>query len=274
MPFSVLMSLYYKENPCFLDKSLCSIFNQTMQADEVVLVEDGPLTPELISIVDKYKSAYNELKLVKIVENGGLGKALNEGLRYCSNDLIVRADTDDICKPERFERQVSFMENHPEIDVCSACIDEFVDNIDHIVSTRSLPENHEDIYRFGKRRNPINHPVSVFRKSAVEAVGSYQHFNLFEDYYLWVRMIMNGSKFHNINESLLYFRYSPQMMRRRGGWKYASVEMKFQYKLYNIGYISLPIMIENIIARFGVRLIPNRLRSWIYMNFLRETTKD
>lgn len=259
-----------KESPLFLDQSLGSIFNQTLTADEVILVEDGPLTPELYNVVNKYKSAHNELKLVKLEKNGGLGRALNEGLRHCSYDLVVRADTDDICKPDRFEKQVRFMESHPEVDVCSAAVDEFEDNIDNIKSTRALPCNHDKLYKFGKRRNPINHPVSIFRKSAVEAVGSYQHFYLFEDYYLWARMMVNWAKFHNLQESLLYFRRSPQMIKRRGGWKYAITEIKFQFALHKIGYIGLFTMIENIIIRFGLRIMPNNARGLIYSKLLRK----
>ncbi len=270
MKFSVLLSLYYKENPVFLSKSLDSIFHQNLRADEIVLIEDGPLTEELYEVVSKYGKEYPELKVIKLEQNGGLGRALNEGLKHCTYDLIVRADTDDICKPNRFEKQVSFMESHPEIDVCSASIDEFVDDVDNVTSTRSLPEEHEQLYKFGQRRNPVNHPVSVFRRKAVEAAGGYMHFYLFEDYYLWARMMMNGAKFHNIQESLLFFRYSPQMIKRRGGWKYALTEMKFQLTLYRIGYINILTMLENLLIRFGVRIMPNCLRSKIYLKLLRK----
>lgn len=270
MAFSVLLSVYQKEIPIYLEQSLASIFSQTLRADEVVIVEDGPLTPELYEILNKYKAAYKELKTIPLEKNGGLGRALNEGLRLCSYDLIVRADTDDICKPDRFQKQVHFMDNHPDIDVCSAAIDEFDDSIDHIVSTRALPCDYNELFKFGQRRNPINHPVSIFRKGAVEAVGSYQHFYLFEDYYLWARMMVNGAKFHNLEESLLYFRRSPQMIKRRGGWKYAWTEVKFQFALHKIGYIGFLTMIENIFIRFGLRIMPNSFRSLVYSKLLRQ----
>lgn len=257
------------ESPAFLEQSLQSVFGQTLRADEVVLVEDGPLTPELYDVVSRFQAEYPELKVIPLEKNGGLGRALNEGLNYCSHDLVVRADTDDISKPNRFELQVEYMSQHPEIDVCGASIDEFVDDTNHVTSTRLLPEEHKKLYHFGKRRNPINHPVVIFRKAAVESAGGYRHFSLFEDYYLWARMMMNGAKFHNLKDSLLFFRYSPQMIKRRGGWKYAGVEMKFQFALWRMGYINLPTMIENIMIRFSVRIIPNSLRGWVYSNLLR-----
>lgn len=270
MKFSVLLSLYYKENPVYLSQSLDSIFHQTLRADEVILVEDGLLTQDLDEVVSRYKKEYPELKVIQLENNCGLGKALNEGLKHCSYDLVVRVDTDDICKNERFEKQVLFMIEHPDIDVCSAYIDEFDENTENVCSTRSLPENHAEIYKFGQRRNPINHPVSVFRKHVIEDAGSYQHFWLFEDYYLWARLMVKGAKFHNLPEPLLYFRRSAQMIKRRGGIKYAWTEIKFQFTLHKIGYISLATMIENILIRLGVRIAPNWLRGVIYSKLLRK----
>lgn len=267
--FSVLLSLYYKERPDFLYQSLASIFDQTVIPAEVVLVKDGPLTDELEKILLGYQQRCSSLKIVSLPQNQGLGRALNEGLKHCTYDIVARMDTDDIAKPDRFEKQLSFLETHPEIDVVGSWIDEFEGAIDNILSIRKLPETPEELFQYGKSRNPINHPAVMFRKSAVLRSGSYQHFPLFEDYYLWVRMLMNGSKFYNIQESLLYFRTSPDMFRRRGGIKYALTEMKLQHRFYKLGYIDFCQMLKNDIVRTVVRLMPNSLRSFIYQKILR-----
>lgn len=267
--FSALLSLYIKENPEFLHQSLDSLFHQTLLPDEVILVEDGPLAPELEHVVSEYLARYPILKVVPLPQNQGLGKALNEGLKYCSYELIARMDTDDIAKPDRFQKQVEVFEKHPEIDVCGAWIDEFEGDIDKIISTRKLPEWHNDIAAYAKKRNPINHPVVMFKKSAVVKAGGYQHFPLFEDYYLWVRMLMNGAKFYNIQESLLWFRFSPEMFKRRGGWGYAMKELKFQKALRAMGFISTPHYLKNVVIRLITRIIPNSWRSFIYKKLLR-----
>lgn len=269
MQFSVLISLYYKEKPDFLRQSLDSVFGQTLPPDEVILVEDGPLTRELDAVVEEYVQHHSELRIVKLPQNVGLGQALNKGLMYCSNELVARMDTDDVCYLDRFQKQVAFMEMHPEIDVCSAWIDEFQGDINNVTSTRSLPETSDEIFEYGKKRSPINHPVVMFRKSAVEAVGSYKPFYLFEDYYLWVRMLLNGAKFHNLQEPLLYFRFSSDMFNRRGGWKYACSEVKFYITLYRLGYIGFVKTCINLCIRFSTRMAPNKLRSWIYRKLLR-----
>lgn len=270
MAFSVLLSLYYKESPLFLQESLNSIFNQTLLPNEIVLVEDGPLTPKLYKVLDDFTNHHAEIKRVVLEKNGGLGNALNEGLKHCSYELVARMDTDDICKSERFAKQVAFMEQHPEVDIVGAWIDEFQGNISNVISTRKLPQYSNDIREFGKKRCPMNHPVTMFRKEAVLAAGGYLPFPFFEDYYLWVRMILNGATMYNIQESLLYFRFSPEMFKRRGGWRYARLEIRFQRHIYKLKYIKFYTMISNICIRMATRIVPNGIRSWIYKKLLRK----
>lgn len=267
--FSVLLSVYGGEKGDFLRSSLESVFSQTVRAAEVVLVEDGPLTEELYRVVDEFCAGYPELKVVPLAENGGLGRALNEGLKYCSYDIVARMDTDDICRPYRFERQLAVLREHPDVAVVSAWIDEFVDTPEHIVSTRKLPETPEELFEYGKSRCPVNHPVVMFRKRAVVESGGYMHYPLFEDYYLWARMMMNGFKFYNVQESLLLFRTSADMFRRRGGLRYALTEARLQFLFVGIGYIGLGLFFKNLSVRFLVRLVPNGLRSWVYRHLLR-----
>ena len=132
-----------------------------------------------------------------------------------------------------------------------------------------MPKDQEDILRFAKGRCPVNHPVVMFRKSAVLKAGGYKHFPLFEDYYLWVRMLMDGARFYNIQESLLFFRFSPDMFKRRGGWRYAVTEVKLQTLFYRIGFIDFFSLIRNICIRLVTRLLPNDFRSLLYKRFIR-----
>ncbi len=269
MKFSVLMSLYFKERPDFLRQSLDSVFNQTVRADEVVLVEDGPLTPELDRIVEEYSARYPELHVVPLSKNGGLGLALREGLKHCHNDLVARMDTDDVCKHDRFRKQSAYMAAHPDIDACGSWIDEFIGDTDNVTSQRKTVESPEAIAEFARSRNPLNHPSVMFRKSAVEKAGSYQHFPLFEDWYLWVRMIHNGSRLANIPESLLWFRTSPDTFKRRGGWRYAKDSARFQMALRRMGFISTFQALKGSIIRGTVYMLPNSVRAFIYSKLLR-----
>lgn len=269
MGFSVLLSIYIKEQPLFFRRSIDSIFYQSLLPDEIVLVKDGPLTKELDQIISDFSFSFAKLKVVCLSCNQGLGKALNEGLKYCSFDLVARMDTDDIAKPDRFEKQMAIFKKYPEIDVVGSWVDEFEDNCENVISIHKLPELHQDILHFARRRNPINHPAVMFRKNAVLAVGGYQHFPFLEDYYLWIRMLINGAKFYNIQESLLYFRFSKAMLKRRGGWKYALNEFRFQCKMWNMNFISFGQLMINVPIHFVIRILPNSLRVLFYKKVLR-----
>lgn len=267
--FSLLMSVYKHEKAEHLKMCFDSIYQQTLLPTEIVLVEDGPLPSDLYQEIEKEELRFSSLRRIRLEKNQGLGIALNKGMQACSYDIIARMDTDDICIPERFEVQIDYLQEHPEIDVLGAWITEFDHDPTNTIAVRSLPEQHEDIYKFGMKRNPINHPVVMFRKQSVIDAGGYQPFPLFEDYYLWARMLKQGCRFYNLQRSLLLFRRSPEMVRRRGGLTYAHNEIQFQKKLHEIGYISFTCLIMNIARRYGVRIAPNWVRSLIYKYLLR-----
>lgn len=266
--FSVLLSIYKKEQPTYLRQSLDSLFIQTLPPTEIILVKDGVLTPELDQLITEYTQKYPIIKIIPLAQNRGLGNALNEGLKYCSYDLVARMDTDDIAKPTRFEKQIKIFETYPDIDICSAWIEEFENDTNNILSIKKLPERHQEISKYAKHRCPINHPVVMYKKQAVLKVGGYEGFP--EDYRLWVKMLMNGAKFYNIQESLLYFRFSRNMIKRRGGWKYALADIQSQIDFYKLGLFGISTLIYNILVRATVRLTPNSIRSAIYKKLLRK----
>lgn len=269
MKFSVLIAVYAKETPANLAQSLESIFRQELPPDEVVLVEDGPLTASLDEVVTRIKEQHEELHIVKLPQNQGLGLALREGLTHCRYDIVARMDSDDISKPQRFRHEMTWLEAHPETDIVGAWTDEFADESGKVISTRRLPEGHEALLKFSRYRNPMNHPTVMFRKAAVERAGSYRHRELFEDYDLWIRMLQQGARFHNLQESLLMFRLSPQLYSRRGGGHYIRREIAFQRWMYKVGHISGIRLVANIMVRTLIRLIPQGLRKYGYLFFLR-----
>lgn len=216
--FSVLISVYAREDPKRLELSLNSIFNQTLLPDEVVLVEDGPLTNELKQVIEDYPL----LKLIKIDKNGGLSNALNVGLKYCSNDIVARMDSDDICFPMRFEKQITYLKSHPEIDIVGSYairIDEEGNNLNKLVA---VPTIHEDIIRL-IWTCPLNHPTVAYRRKKIQFVGGYnpKAGSRQDDYELWFRCVEYGLKLANIPEPLLYYRFFSECVKKNSvkvGW--------------------------------------------------------
>lgn len=267
--FSVLMSVYKAEKAEYFEEALRSIYDeQILKPNEIVLVQDGPLTEELYRTIDKYVLKYGEvLKIIPLEENVGLGNALNIGLNMCTNELVARMDTDDISLPERFKTQINYMKSNLAVDVLGTSLLEFEESTDNIISEKKSPE--KNIENYIKFRNPINHPTVVFRKSKVIEAGNYKEINLFEDYYLWARMIVRGCKLANIDSPLLYFRTSLDTYRRRGGIKYVKAEFNLQSEFLKIGLINPYEYIRNIVIRNIGRVIPNELRKTMYLKLLR-----
>lgn len=265
MNFSLLMSIYYKEKPEFFDRAMKSIWDeQTIKPTEIVLVEDGELSDELYEIIEIWKDKLGDaLKIIPLEKNMGLGDALNIGLQNCSYNIVARMDTDDIALSNRFEKQLEIMQDK-NIDVCGSWVGEFDNDEKEIVSYRKVPETHEEIIEFAKKRNPINHPSVMYKKEVVIKAGGYKRMMWFEDYYLWIRMILNGAKFYNIQEPLVKMRAGYGQLQRRSGLKYAKNEFYFQKRLLELGFINKKEFFKNIGARLIVRLMPKFIIKKVY----------
>lgn len=262
--FTVLLSIYYKEKPVFLSRALNSIWEeQILKPVEIVIVKDGPLTNELNLVLTEFEKLA-PVKNLELDKNYGLGFALAKGLNVCSNEIVARMDSDDIAKPDRFEKQIKYIIDHPEYDVIGSNIAEFDKSEKDIVSIRKVPKEQNEIYTFAYRRNPMNHMSVVFRKSAVLRAGSYISFLGFEDYYLWVRMLLQGSKFYNIQDNLLLVRIGNDMHARRQGKLYFLQELKLQKELFQMGFINWFEYMLNLLLRAFPRLFPVWLLKYVY----------
>lgn len=269
--YSVLMSVYSKEKPDYLKQAIESIQMQTFPTDDFVLVCDGPLNDMLDLVINEKQQEMGEvLKVIRLPKNGGLGNALNEGIKHCKNKLVARMDSDDIAYSDRCEKQLVVFNTHPEVSICSGIVEEFTDDPNIVDAMRVPPETNTEILEFAKKRNPFNHPCVMYKKSAVEKVGSYQDFYLLEDYYLWLRMLMSGYKGYNIQEALLHMRAGSGMYMRRAGWKYIKTQVKLFKFMKQQGFIGNRQYISSCMIRSASSLAPNWLRKFMFEKILRE----
>lgn len=263
--FTVLLSIYKKENPDFLLTALHSVINQTEKPNEVILVKDGPLTVELESTINTFfaqQAIY--FKLVDIPINVGLGNALNEGLKHCSNEWVFRMDTDDYCLPDRFEKQIKYIQNNLDVVLLGSSTEEFDSNLQKSLGLRNPPTTHNEILHYAKKRNPFNHMTVAFRKDVIEQVGGYQHHLYMEDYNLWIRVIAAGHKVANLSDVLVNVRGGDSMIKRRKGLVYIKSELqlaklKIEHKIDNPINAYLTFMLRSI-----PRLLPTSILSQVY----------
>ena len=259
--FSVLMSVYYKENADYLMQSLDSVFSQTIRASQIVLVEDGPLTPVLDTLIRDYCDKYPELEIVPLKENKGLGLALAEGIKHCRNEIVARMDTDDIARQDRFELQLKEFEKNQKLDICGSHVKEFEDNIGIVAPVTN--EVNDNLVR-----DAFNHMTVMYKKSAVLAAGSYQHCPLMEDTLLWVNMFKNGAVAMNIDDFLVNARIGKGMYERRGGWAYYKKYKQARKRIYETGYISWWDYEYTLLVQLVVALMPNKLRGFVFKKIL------
>ena len=267
---SVLMSLYIKEKTSYVEECFQSLLLQTVQANEWIIVEDGPLTQEMYSLLDRYELLYPGLiKRIKCDHNQGLGLALRAGIPFCSNELVARMDTDDIARNDRFEKQLSEFSNDPNLDICGSHIIEFEGTPENVLAKRRVPINHNDIVKYQRTRSSFNHMTVMFKKSAVIKAGNYEHCPLMEDDMLWVRMILSGAHCTNIDDYLVYARTGKDMISRRGGWAYFKKYVAGKKKIKETGFINQLDYFSAVIPQFVVSLLPQKIRLFVFVNLLR-----
>lgn len=285
---SVLMSLYIKEKPEYFRASMDSILAQTYPADEIVLIEDGPLTEELYAAVADYEKKcnrnpnedesiddnqatrqYPRLVIHAFEQNQQLGRALAKGVELCSNELIARMDTDDIAMPERLRIQTAYMEQHPEVSVVGGAIREFNDEgtTDRV---KYMPGTQEEVKQYIKLRNPLNHMTVMYRRSAILEAGNYQHFPFLEDYSLWSRMVSEDYQIRNMDEVLVRARTSMGLVRRRSGWSYYKNFKKLRKMQHELKLTSTGEYIKAQVGTFGMIMMPGWVKEMAYRRVLRK----
>lgn len=236
-PYSVLITVYKKDNPEYFRQSLSSMLTQSVMPDEVVVVADGPITKYLQSVIDELDTKYPQvINEVKLKENVGLGTALKIGVKKCKNELIARMDSDDISLPDRCKLQLEAFAQNPHLDIVGYSIKEFSENVDNIVGERKVPVSHEEIYKFSKLRDPFNHPTVMFRKSKVLSSGNYGDYRKNQDSDLWIKMLSHKAVCQNLTEDQFRFRFDEATYARRKNWLNTSSLLEIRYRAWRSGY--------------------------------------
>jgi glycosyltransferase involved in cell wall biosynthesis len=264
MNFSVVLSVFHKDDPVFFDLALKSLVEQTIVPPEVIVVSDGPITDALSEVLQKYLTRYSFFVHIPCAQNMGPAHAWNLGIAAARYDWIARMDADDICIDERFEIQIAYIKSNPDISLLGGCISEFIMNPEITHNIRKAPLTLDKIVACSKKSNPFNHVTVFFSKAAHAAAGKYVQVDGFVDYYLWVRMLNLGIKAANVDRTLVKVRVGNDMVGRRIGLKYAKSEFEFNVAVMKIGFFTTMQGCRNIFLRCGLRLLPKFLVSYLY----------
>lgn len=270
--YSVLMTVYAKENPEHFEQAIRSMLFQTVKPNDFVIVCDGPLTEALDAIISHYVQLEPELfQIIRCQCNGGSGTASRIGLAQCRNELVARMDSDDISVENRMEILLEAMEAEPELAAVGGQMAEFIQGPESVVGYRILPTEPEKLWDYARTRSPMNNITVMLRKSAALDVGSYSDLRTREDYELWIRMLAKGYRLRNLDRVLAYARVGKDMYNRRRGLEYSKNAVYTEKLLLECGFISRPEYYLNLSARFTMSvIIPRKLGHWIFRTFLRQ----
>lgn len=268
--FSVCMSVYHGDNAVSFKEAIDSLYAQTRLPDEIVLVVDGPVGEEINQVISDFESQYGNFRVVRLDENSGHAIARQTGLDAAQYDYIAIMDSDDLSVPDRFEKQMAYIEAHPEVDALGGQIDEFIGEPSNVVGSRIVPQTDSEIKAYLKSRCPMNLVTVMLKKESVQQAGGYIDWYCEEDYYLWVRMTEQGMSFANLPDNLVNVRVGEEMYQRRGGMRYFKSEAKLQKYMLSHGIISFPKYCYNVAIRLAVQvLMPNSVRGWVFRTFAR-----
>ena len=268
--YSVSMSVYAGVEPEDFAASLESMLTQTLPCTELILCCDGELTPALDGVIARYAELFGgRMRVLRSRSHVGVGACANAALRAARTDIIVKMDSDDISLPGRCEKQVTYLDERPDLDMCGAYLEEFDDATSEKIAVKSTPVSSAEIRQYARRRNPFNNPTFVYRRSAALAAGGYSQKGRCEDYDLVVRMLMNGSEGENIPEVLLRYRVTEGNLQRRRNLANTKGFIAVRYKIYRMGYSSLADFLIPCAAQIMLFLMPQKVTGLFYKKLLR-----
>ncbi|MCW2817851.1 MAG: glycosyl transferase family 2 [Marmoricola sp.] len=267
-PFSLLVSTWAGDSPHHLrDAFRSTVHDQTRRPAQVVLVQDGPVPTDLAEeIAGLVRESPVPVSHVEMPANVGLGPALDAGLAACEHEVVARMDADDLSVPDRFEKQLPFIE--AGADIVGSGLWEFGESVEDVVGRRTPPTDPDEIRRVIRFRDPFNHPTVVYRRSAVLAAGGYTDMALMEDYLLFTRMVVGGAVPANIAEPLVHYRVGEGAYARRGGLALLRSEVALQRRFRRLGLTTRGQYARNVAVRGGYRLVPEGVRKVAYRRLL------
>lgn len=255
LPVTVIVTVYHRVPEEQFEASVRSVMEQTVPVAEILVVADGPLTPQLDEVIERVSGECDRVRVLRLPVNRGLAVASQEGLRAASQPWAAKQDADDLSLPDRFERLAPHIEAGEHAVIGGAML-EFEGEPGNVLGIRRVPLTHEQIVRAARFNTPMNHPTIVMHVERVLAAGGYQSIHFLEDYDLYARLIARDERLLNLAEPLVLFRADPGMYARRRDRRLFAAEWEMQRRLRRYGLIGPARMLWNFAARSAVRLLP------------------
>lgn len=262
--YSVLMTMFKNDNPDHAKLAIDSMLNQSIKTDDFVLICDGPLTSDLMNMLQSYASKEDCFHIVYLPKNIGLGAALRYGVPLCKHGLIARMDDDDVAKEDRCEKELLMFDQKENLSIVGSYVNEFDTDPNAPMRIKVVPCKQEDIQSFIRRRNPFNHSSVMFKKDDILKVGNYSDMRTNQDIDLWMRLIGQGYYGANIDEPLVNFRFNKGTIKRRKNINNIKLMIKLWYSYYRNDYCSLIDFLFVFAVQLVILVLPTKVLCLAY----------
>ncbi|MFT5609871.1 MAG: glycosyltransferase involved in cell wall biosynthesis [Polaribacter sp.] len=264
--FTALGAFWHKDSPELLERALYSVCQNSLLPQEIVLIQDGAVSPELLKVVEDYNFIV-PIRLIQLNDNMGLGHAMNVGLKAVKTPYVIRFDADDLSLSNRFEVLMTKLSEGYDLVGSQVCE---LNGSSSPKTIRRVPKARKEIARYLRYRNPFNHMTVGFRCDAVINMGGYPNIKLREDYALWARFLASDYKICNVDEVLVEASAGDKMILRRGGLSNLLAELKLQWLMVKL-HVQSPIkaVLLGCIRSLGCTL-PVFVRKPVYRMYLRD----
>ena len=260
LKISLLICTHIDTDSKQLLKTFKSILTQDHIPNEIIVIQNGPLTNNSMNLIKTYAEINKKIKIIIIDKNLGLAMALNKAIKFSTNELIARIDPGDKVINNRFFHQKNFMDKNKNTIICGCFINEIYNKKVKLIKK---PINNKIIIDSLKFKNPIIHSTVIFRKIPIEKIGSYPLINKCQDYYLWVKCSEFGFNFYNLPLPLVEVDLDLSMMKRRN-FSYFLYEFEIYNYMYKRKIINPLNYLFLIIFRFTLRILPNFIKIKLY----------
>lgn len=246
---SVLIGIYNCSTT--LEEALDSLYTQTYQDFKIILCEDGS-SDDTYQVAKDYANHHDNVVLIKNERNMGLNYTLNNCLKYADTEYVARMDGDDISLPNRFEKEIKFLDEHPEYAVVSGPMIYFDEKGDFRTG-RGRGEIKKSDFVHG---TPICHAPCMARTEVIKSVGGYtvdDRLLRVEDYHLWFKVFASGYKLYSLKEPIYKMRDDRNAKMRRN-WMtrrneayvkhigYKMIGLPWYYQIYTLRPIIIYLM--------------------------------
>ena len=261
---TAIMAVWAGDRPHQIKAAIESVLNQSRQADEFVIVIDGPVDSQISACLAKFKTD-RSIKIVALPQNIGRGMARNHGIKLATSDIIAMMDADDVSRPNRFQKQLSYLLRH-DLDIVGGGIEEFDAEPGDLSVVREVPRDATSIARMVRFRSAFNHVTLMYRRSFFLQIGGYAALNFVEDWDFYLRSLHAGAQVANIADVLVDVR---RVLARRSSWPYFREEIGILGQAYSRGQLSLPILGLSLLIRLAKLLVPSLFLKAVYKFVLR-----